>query len=54
MNMKRKRPTRDDAAAKYRQAVDRRNAALGRLVHLTSTFFLALTQKEPNKAKPET
>jgi hypothetical protein len=50
--MKRKRPTRDTAMAKYRQALDRRNRAFADLARNVSLFFAALNQKEPTRSEP--
>jgi len=47
--MKRKRPTRDDAAARYRQALRSRDKAFRHLVLATSTLLLALNRKEPTQ-----
>lgn len=50
--MKRKRPTRDSAMAKYRQALDRRNKAFADLTRNVSLLFAALNQKEPTRSEP--
>lgn len=49
--MKRKRPTRESAAAKHKQALEGQRNAWAGLIHATSTFFLALNRKEPNKSE---
>lgn len=50
--MKRKRPTRDSAMAKCRQALDRRNKAFADLTRNVSLLVAALNQKEPTRSEP--
>ena len=48
--MKRKRPTRDSAAAKYRRALEGQRKAFAHLMHVTS-LYVSLTKNLKEHAK---